>query len=106
MSLDRERRRTPRLSAQVPMAVRWTDRSGQTQEEQTQTEVLSGHGALIRLKNAVELGEEIELQNLENQEQARAQVIWASEHSPEHGQRVGIEFLTPKAAFWGKDYPF
>jgi hypothetical protein len=92
--------------AQVPMAVRWIDPQGQMREEQTRTETLSGHGALIRLKNAVELGMEIELLNLDNYESAKAQVVWASEHSTEKGQRVGIEFLTPKAAFWGKDYPF
>ena len=103
---ERERRRTARLAAQVPMAVKWIDNRGQTREEHTRTETLSGHGALIRLKNSIELGMEIELLNLDKHEKAKAQVVWASEHSPDQGQRVGIEFLTTKAAFWGKDYPF
>lgn len=99
-----ERRRSPRVSLSIPLQVKWTNADGQVSEEQTSTEVLNGAGARIRLRNPVHMGLEIEIVNLENQESAWARVVWAGDHSPEDGQRVGIEFLTPRAAFWGSRY--
>lgn len=99
-----ERRRSPRVALEIPLRVKWTGPDGRITEEQTRTEVLNGAGARIRLKNPIEMGLEMEIVNLENKESARARVVWASEHSPPDGQRLGIEFLTPRAAFWGSQY--
>ncbi|MFQ5662711.1 MAG: PilZ domain-containing protein [Terriglobia bacterium] len=100
----KDRRRSPRVSLSIPLRVKWSCAEGTIKEEQTRTEVLNGAGARIHLMIAVDRGTEMEIVNLENQESARARVVWASEHSPQEGQRVGIEFLTPRAAFWGSQY--
>lgn len=102
--VTKERRRSTRVSLSIPLQVKWTNPEGKMREEQTLTEVLNGAGARIRLKSPVHLGLEMEIVNLDNQESALARVVWASEHSPQDGQRVGIEFLTPRAAFWGTRY--
>lgn len=101
---DADRRRSPRELVSIPLRVRWTNAKGETAEEHTHTETLSGHGARIRLKAPIRIGLEMEVVNLENQETAQACVVWASEYSTYDGQRVGIEFLTPRAAFWGTTY--
>ncbi len=98
------RRRSPRAALSIPLRVKWTTARGEITEEQTNTETLNGHGARIRLKTPIRIGLEMEIVNLENQESARACVVWASDHSTYDGQRVGIEFLTPRAAFWGLTY--
>ena len=81
--------------------MKWTNDKGQTFEERTETEVLNSKGARVRLQNAVELGSEVDVVNLENREAARARVVWAGEYFPGQGQRVGIEFTTFRSAFWG-----
>ena len=102
--MTEERRRSLRDSLAIPLRVKWTNPEGETTEEQTVTEVLNGAGARVRLKGPVERGVEIEIFNLENQESALARVVWAGEHLPQDTQSVGIEFLTPRAAFWGTQY--
>ena len=96
-----ERRIAPRIPLVVPLQVKWTNDKGQTFEERTETEVLNSKGARVRLQNAVELGSEVDVVNLENREAARARVVWAGEYFPGQGQRVGIEFTTFRSAFWG-----
>ncbi|HXE74603.1 MAG TPA: hypothetical protein VNN18_03060 [Candidatus Xenobia bacterium] len=96
-----ERRIAPRIPLAVPLQVKWTNDKGQTFEERTETEVLNSKGARVRLMNAVELGCEVDVVNLENREAARARVVWAGEYFPGQGQRVGIEFTTFRSAFWG-----
>lgn len=99
-----EGRRTPRAEVSVPLRVSWTSSEGKTVEELITTEILNAHGARFRLQTPVELGTQFAVVNLNNQESAQARVVWAGEHSPPDGQRVGIEFLNSRAAFWGTAY--
>lgn len=101
---DEDRRHSPRVPLAIPLGVKWSNSDGGTTEEQTLTEVLNGAGARIRLKHPVAIGLQMQIVNLENKETAEARVVWAGEHSPRDGQRVGIEFLTSRAAFWGSQY--
>jgi hypothetical protein len=98
-----EQRSTPRIPLSVPLKLRWAANDGNVKEEQTFTEVLNASGARFWLQGTVQLGMEVEVTNLHNKETARARVAWAGEPEAGHGQRVAIQFLTVKAAFWGSE---
>jgi hypothetical protein len=95
-----ERRRTPRVSISIPLQVNWTDSEGKVVEEQTHTEAFSNLGARIRLKNPIEVGQEIRIVNQQNQESMLGRLVWVSEDLDEKGRLVAFTFLTPSPDFW------
>lgn len=98
-----EKRLTPRVPLSVPLKLRWSGSDGKVKEEQTVTEVLNASGARFWCQGTLQLGMEVEVVNLNNKETARARVAWAGEPETGHGQRVAIQFLTARAAFWGSE---
>ena len=97
-----ERRRSERLSRDVPLLVRGESIESGPFEEETFTTKVSAHGALFILATKVVLGQKLVLKNLETQEETPGSV--ASFGSPYGGlAQVAIEFRGPAPEFWRID---
>lgn len=96
---EEDRRRSPRILLEIPVVVRWTDKSGQSHMEMSSTKVVNAYGALLTLKNPVSIGLELELVNATTQGMAKARVVWVGDLFPE-GMLVGIELGEPDPDFW------
>lgn len=97
-----ERRRSPRLTLEVPVRVVWRDPQGAGHEHNSQTAIVSRHGALIYLAQPLPLGTELRIINHANNQSTTARIVWAGDTLPDGTARVGIEFASPVSyEFWG-----
>ena len=98
---------TPRRSNRVfhKMRVQAQGRShnGRRFKEVCSTVVVNAHGGLLLLTHEVDNGELLVLTNPETQEEQECRVVYLGDPG-DHGQRVGIEFLTPAPHFWGVEF--
>ncbi len=97
-----DRRRTPRVLLEIPVVVKWQDKSGKTYAEPSTTKIVNAYGALLVLKQPVALGTELEITNLSTQAAVKARVTWIGSSPSEGGQEVGVELGTADPDFWGK----
>jgi len=97
----KERRRSPRVKTSIPLKVSWTNAEGKLVVEQSYTEVFSSLGARVRLKEPIEVGQEMTVLNQQNQESMLGRLVWASDDSNDKGRLVAFTFLAPSADFWG-----
>ncbi len=65
--------------------------------------VVNAHGGLLNFNNEVDDGEMIVLENPITEEEQECRVVFVGD-AGSHGQRIGIEFLTPAPHFWGIDF--
>jgi hypothetical protein len=91
-------RRGPRMPARIPVLLRSGAPEG-SWEEQTETQLLSRHGAQLRCRHELRVDERLTCVRLDNGRQAEARVAWVARKGAE-GLEVGIEFLVDKN-FWG-----
>ncbi|MDA2913980.1 hypothetical protein MYX77_08500 [Acidobacteriia bacterium AH_259_A11_L15] len=102
MSAPQERRRSSRLTLEVPVHVLWHDEKGTLLEETTRTAIVNRHGALLYLSRALPLDKPVRLVNLANDHVAFARVVWVGDTLPDGQARVGIELTTSVSyEFWG-----
>ncbi len=102
----RRQRRSQRTTIRMPLIVSWTIPVGSgTMQESTATAVVSGHGALIHLRQELALNWPIEILNKTTQRSTRGRVAWVgsfanfSEPFP-----VGIELSVPSETFWAPSH--
>jgi len=95
-----DRRRMPRVLMEVPVMVRWIDRDGRPHTEPSATQVVNAYGALVRLKNPLGLGQELEIINLKTQVGARARVVWVGSRARGGGVGIGVELGNPDPDSW------
>ena len=94
-------RRSPRKVASIPVRVS-CDKLGSAWEEETQTVLLSRHGASLRCGHSAKPGEPIQLVRLDTGQRVQGQVAW--QRSAENdGTRIGVEFVDCDN-FWGLDW--
>ncbi len=84
-------RRSSRKAASVPVRLS-SAKPSQLWEEDTQTLMLSRHGALVECQHPAEMGETILLMRRDTGRQARARVAWR-QRGKENRLEVGIEIL-------------
>jgi hypothetical protein len=94
-----ERRRSKRLSLDVPIVVRGETEDTRAFQEGTLTLNVSAHGALVVLGTKVALGQKLELMNLKNWLEREGAVTHIGPHFRGFA-RVGIEFAQPAPEFW------
>jgi len=95
-----ERRRSDRSIHDVGIVIRGESPGGDKFEEETYTISVSAHGALIVLKEKVEIGQQLLLKNPKSQAEVEATVIrFGTTYSGL--THVGVEFLKPSREFWG-----
>ena len=99
--LGRHLRRSPRKAASIAVRLS-SDRLGGAWEENTETVLLSRHGALVRCKHPAKPGETIQLERADTGERAQARVAWQRAAASDD-IRIGVEFLACEN-FWRLDW--
>lgn len=96
-----ERRRSPRIDLNVPVAVDW---KGTLHEANTAS--VNEFGALIRVPFTCRSGSVLAVRNLRTGRSARARVVWAWFGNEDRTSRfnLGVEFVDRQADFWGAEY--
>jgi hypothetical protein len=100
-----EHRRGERVLIRVPVEVRIPVPGATAQVQQTETTVVSRHGALIRLNAPPQLGSTLEIINKFTQQSEQFRVAWISEDRHEDGHDTGVEMLAVHNDFWGIQFP-
>lgn len=99
-----QRRRSQRVLMQVAVHVRGTDSQGKNFEEDTQTLAISAHGALILLRSRVTSGATLTLKNSRTEEEQETRVAYLGPVR-EGKAEIGLEFSSPRPAFWRIAFP-
>jgi hypothetical protein len=97
-------RRSERIELHVPVVIYRRAGDGPPFYENTQTLIVSAHGALIPLKALVATKQKLLLQNTNNGEQQECRVV--SINNELSGPcKVAVEFTQPSPRFWRFAYP-
>ena len=99
--LSGQLRRSPRKRTSIPVRLRY-EGPGPAWEEETVTQELSRHGALLVCRHPAEPGEDLTLVRIDTGRQARTRVAWCGPRR-EGAQRLGIEILGI-ANFWEAEW--
>jgi hypothetical protein len=96
-------RRSQRVFRKMRLHIRGRSLAGRKFREVCESQVVSAHGGLVYLKNEVNQGDIIILENPVTQDEQECRIVFIGEPG-ENGQRIGLEFLTPAPYFWGIDF--
>ncbi len=92
------------MSLVVPLEIEWATADGQFLEAPGESEIVSAHGALLRVKTSQPLGPELRLRNRRTGALAWCSVV--GDHGEKGGfVRVAVALSTPDEAFWGDGVP-
>jgi len=94
-----ENRRSERVLADVPIAIRGESADHSPFEEETFTVTVSAHGALVMLGTKVAIGQKVTLMNPKNWDECEGRVSYMGREHAGLAQ-VAIEFLRPAPEFW------
>jgi hypothetical protein len=97
-------RRSQRVWLNLPIEV-FRERAGKHfTSEETNTLLVSAHGALIQLALTVEIGQLLGIKNTQTIEEVSCRVVHVGRDQP--GKReVGVEFELPSPRFWRIAFP-
>jgi hypothetical protein len=98
-----ERRRTVRLSLQIPLTVRCRLHEGETMDLKASTYVVSAHGALLLMDTPLIPGQNVRVINDMTSEWAECHVT--SLREKRERRFVGVTFLSPNIDFWHIVFP-
>ena len=94
-------RRSPRRAASIRIRVQ-SKGSTKQWEEETETRLISRHGAFVGFQHPVQIGESLHVVHMENGREAQARVAWY--RRKRRGQsEAGLEF-TDCENFWEVDW--
>jgi hypothetical protein len=99
--LGRRLRRSPRRTLSIAVRLS-SDRIGGTWEEDSETVLLSKHGASVRCNHPAKPGETLHLLRFDTGQKAEACVAWRQQLSKDD-IRIGMEFVGVEN-FWGLDW--
>ena len=102
---ERDRRRSQRVLIVIPVNVSWTTKDGVRVKEEAHTEVVSRHGALLRLKGSLPLGAKVDLSRHHTGHSSPAKVVWSGRPDAEGIGRVAVELAETSDEFWGVYLP-
>jgi len=94
-------RRSPRVAAVKRVDVEWKRKDGLRVRESAQTEVVSAHGALLRMDVQIRPQSEVILRQLTTHQTVPARVVGVSPPAQDGFARVAVELMTPSETFWG-----
>lgn len=95
-----KQRRSPRIKAAKLVDVEWKRGDGLRIREPAETEVVSAHGAMLRLRARIHPKTEIILRQLSSRQAVPARVVHVAAAGADGLPRVGIELASPNEAFW------
>jgi len=97
-------RRSQRIELNVPLVVYRVPGDGPQFCENTQTQVVSAHGALLGLTQSVTPRQRIHLQNLNSGEHLECRVV-SVKKTLNGPPRIAVEFTRPAPSFWQLAFP-
>ncbi|HLK03437.1 MAG TPA: PilZ domain-containing protein [Candidatus Acidoferrum sp.] len=97
-------RRSGRISKRVPILLLGTDTSGRVFSEETQTLVLSRHGAGLLSRNKFAPDEVLTLRIVESGREADIRLVGKLGDDP-RGNVYGVAFCNPDLDFWQIEFP-
>jgi hypothetical protein len=100
-----DRRRSTRVLLVMPVDVAWTSKDGLQVQEHAETEVVSQHGAMLRMSTRLPVGVHLELRRPASGMSGKARVVGVGNPSPDGMARVAVELTVPSDAFWGISFP-
>lgn len=101
MSVDSDRRSSPRLSARIAVLVEGRDSSGQGIREETYTLLVNHSGALLALSARFEWHDPCTVTNQSSGVKAPCRIVWRSSVPIAGRWSYGITFVDPLENFWG-----
>jgi hypothetical protein len=99
-----QQRRSQRVLLSVPLLVSGIRENRTTFTERATTSVVNAHGALLRLRERVEMEQILRLENIATGEELECKVADISRGQDERAE-VGVEFLEPSPRFWRISFP-
>jgi hypothetical protein len=96
-----KQRRSPRIKAAKLVDVEWKRGDGLRIREPAETEVVSAHGAMLRLRARIHPNTEIILRQLSSRQAVPARVVHVLAAGSDGLPRIGIELASPNETFWG-----
>lgn len=98
------KRRSSRVSIDMPVEVFGQQANGKVFREETRTTVVNAHGALLTLASTVEIKPSVLLINKITNSEVQCRII--SQKEVEKGKfELGVEFIDPQPRFWGIAFP-
>ena len=97
-------RRSQRILVSVPIRVSGKLPNGRAFSEHTSTLVVNAHGALAMLKETVQSGQVLTVQNVATQDEIDCRVIDVNT-GPDGIAEIGLEFLKASPKFWHVSFP-
>jgi hypothetical protein len=97
-------RRSDRITLELPLQVSGADAKGLGFVEDTQTEVVSRHGAKILSRHQMGRDQEIVIRCLATGKEADARIVGQVGEEP-RGYYYGVGFLDPEANIWDIEFP-
>jgi len=99
------RRRSQRVVMQLTVRVSGQDSLGSRFTEDTVTEIVSAHGALILLAASVSKGQRLVLTNPRTQASLECTVVYFGHVGADHRRQVGLNFSLQNPDFWQIRFP-
>jgi len=96
-----ERRRSQRIERSLLAEIRWHSGEGIYVRETAETENVSSHGALLRIRPATAVSLAISLRTAAGGSWRPAEVKRCDSQAPDGWTRVAIDLAEPSEAFWG-----
>lgn len=96
-----ERRRSQRIEHSLSTEIMWHSGEGIYVRETAETENVSSHGALLRMKPATPVSQAISLRTGAGGAWRPAEVKRCDSQAPDGWTRVAIDLGEPSEAFWG-----
>lgn len=99
------RRRSQRVFIQTKVVVFGKAAAGGQQfQEETATQAVNAHGALVLLKHPIAHGQRLVLTNSITEEDVECRVVFLGPKQGDQTQ-IGVEFLKPAPNFWHISFP-
>ena len=89
---------------QVAVRIRGEDVQGKSIEEETETLAINAHGALVLLKARLTSGSKVLLQHKRTEEEQECHVAFLGPVRAGKAE-IGLEFSSPRPAFWRVAFP-
>jgi len=99
-----ERRRTSRVPHKTRVTMSGKDADGFNFAEETETILVSKHGAALRTSHHLTLGQEVSVRTKAKDRVGQFQVVWVGEAGTPNEARIGVEWLDGRH-FWGVEFP-
>jgi len=98
-----ERRRSQRILLRVPVRI-YGNAGDQPFYNETHTETVSAHGALVNVEKLMPIDTRLILTNLTTDQEMACKVVFQGQ-TKEGQNQIAVEFLEPSPKFWRVNFP-